>query len=342
MTEREQIQSAMSFLDSDSREDWIRVGMAVKSALGDGGKELWFSWSARSDKFRPRDAEAAWRSFKEGGGIGIGSLFKMAKDAGWTGTWDPAAFSRQRPRREAPPDYEKQHKEAADKARKIIAGTVWGPSAYLLDKGFQGAAARGLKQGDDLIIPMRDFWNGKPMAFQRITPNGAKKYQPFRSRVSETCYVMNKQPHADVQWWCEGYATGAAILEALRHGYRHHDQVIVCFSASNLQKLAGHAHRSRYQVTDIVIADHDWWRCNGKPSHKWDAAAMMCPECGARVTRPPGQMAARATGLPWWMPDDPGTDAADYWKEHGVDAFSKKLSQVLRDQGKTANRSRRR
>ena len=229
MTEREQIQSALRFLDSDSREDWVRVGMAIKSFLGDGGKDLWFDWSAGSDKFRPRDAEVVWRSFRDGGGgVGIGTLFKMAREAGWKGTWEPAP-QRTTTHRPAPQDYDAQHQKAAEAARKVIAGTVWGPSGYLLDKGFTGAAARGNKRGEDLIIPMHDYWSGKAMAYQMITPEGEKKYQPFGCRVSETCYVMNRQPHPDVQWWCEGYATGTAILEALKYGYRFNDQVVVCF-----------------------------------------------------------------------------------------------------------------
>lgn len=365
MTDHEQIESALRFLDSEDREDWVRVGMAIQSALGDDGKELWFRWSAQSEKFRPRDAEAVWRSFR-GSGIGLGTLFKMARQAGWTGTWEPRLPTRTvQDYSAAAADTAKQHAKAAETAARVIAGTVWGPSAYLLNKGFTGAAARGLKQAEDLIIPMRDYWNGKPMAFQRITPAGGKKYQPMGCRVSETCYIMNKQPHPSVQWWCEGYATGMATLEALHHGYRYYDQVVVCFSASNLRKLAAHPHRSRYHVTDIVIADHDWWRCRN--GHQWDKAAMKCPKwvckeghtsdavgtmlcskcskpvapCAAPVTRPAGQMAARGTGLPWWMPPEPGTDAADYWKAHGPDAFSKKLLQVLRDQGKTAHRQSR-
>lgn len=322
MTEREQIQSAMQFLDSDSREDWIKVGMAVKSALGDGGKDIWFSWSAQSDKFRPRDAETAWRSFKEGGGIGIGTLFKMAKEAGWQGSkWE--STPEPRPKRTAPPvDYAKQHAVAAERAGKIVATTVWGPSAYLLNKGFEDAYACGLKQGEDLIIPMRDYWNGKLMAVQRITPAGDKKYQPAGCRVSETCYVINKQLHPQVQWWCEGYATGVALMKVLKDGYRHHDQVVVCFSAHNLRKLAGHPARSRYYIKDIVVADNDWWRC--KNGHRFDGKkepAFLCAKCGAPVVRPTGQTAAAATRCQVWMPGDPGMDACDVLREAGPEAL---------------------
>jgi hypothetical protein len=47
------------------------------------GKELARTWSATcAEKFRDRDFEAAWRSFKPGGGITLGTLFETARRHG--------------------------------------------------------------------------------------------------------------------------------------------------------------------------------------------------------------------------------------------------------------------
>ena len=43
------------------------MGMACRDGLGDAGLPLWLEWSQRSDKFRLRDAQIVWRSFKRQG-----------------------------------------------------------------------------------------------------------------------------------------------------------------------------------------------------------------------------------------------------------------------------------
>jgi hypothetical protein len=63
--------------------DWVRVGMALKSALGDAGFELWDKWSSGSPKYPGRrETEAKWRSFS-GQGVTVGTLFHIAKLHGW-------------------------------------------------------------------------------------------------------------------------------------------------------------------------------------------------------------------------------------------------------------------
>ena len=87
----------------------------------------------------------------------------------------------------------------------------------------------------------------------------------------------------------------------------------------------------------MVIADHDWWRCPKKECRaKWDYESKRCPSCGSSgVTEPAGEKHAKKTGLPYWMPDEPGTDANDYHQAHGVVALAKELRRVLRNYLKT-------
>ena len=83
-SERERIQSALDVVDSGIGYDaWLQVGMALESALGADGFSLWDAWSARSDKYPGRKTlEAHWKSFKPGA-VRIGTLFHLAKAAGW-------------------------------------------------------------------------------------------------------------------------------------------------------------------------------------------------------------------------------------------------------------------
>ena len=85
---REEILSALERVSPDDRQVWLDVGMAIQSeAPGMEGYNLWRVWSELNDaagKFSEPDLERVWRSFK-GSGIGVGTLFKMAYNAGWSG-----------------------------------------------------------------------------------------------------------------------------------------------------------------------------------------------------------------------------------------------------------------
>ena len=66
-------------LDYDS---WVRIGMAIKGALGDEGWPLFENWSAASTKNEIKTTAKSWRSFAPQR-IGAGTLYKLALDNGW-------------------------------------------------------------------------------------------------------------------------------------------------------------------------------------------------------------------------------------------------------------------
>jgi hypothetical protein len=73
------IQRALSHIPAQDRDMWLRMGMAVKSGLGEDGFGLWDTWSRTADNYNASDARAVWRSIKPNGGISIGTLFHTAK-----------------------------------------------------------------------------------------------------------------------------------------------------------------------------------------------------------------------------------------------------------------------
>jgi archaellum biogenesis ATPase FlaH len=82
MTDYERAKSALFSLSADTgRQEWIEIGMAAKEA--GLNSEDFLDWSRQSSKFVERDALAAWKSFKPGKGLGAGTLFHLAKAAGW-------------------------------------------------------------------------------------------------------------------------------------------------------------------------------------------------------------------------------------------------------------------
>ncbi|CAA7615756.1 conserved hypothetical protein [Magnetospirillum sp. UT-4] len=66
-------------LDYDS---WVRVGMAVKGAVGEDGASLFSAWSGLSAKDVPATTAKAWTSFRPTI-IGAGTLYHLALERGW-------------------------------------------------------------------------------------------------------------------------------------------------------------------------------------------------------------------------------------------------------------------
>lgn len=83
-----EIMSALEHLDSDPREVWLQVGMALHSTDAPDAFEYWDAWAQTSPKYDQNDSLRTWASFREdrADGIHIESLFRWAYDAGWAGT----------------------------------------------------------------------------------------------------------------------------------------------------------------------------------------------------------------------------------------------------------------
>jgi hypothetical protein len=70
------------------REDWVRLGMALKSCCGDGalsdaeGFALFDAFSRRHDSYDSRHTRAAWEGFRPAGAVGFGTLVWMARRGG--------------------------------------------------------------------------------------------------------------------------------------------------------------------------------------------------------------------------------------------------------------------
>lgn len=63
-------------------DDWVRIGMALKGALGDDGAVLFESWSAESAKNDPAFTAKTWSSFRPTA-IGAGTIYHLAMERGW-------------------------------------------------------------------------------------------------------------------------------------------------------------------------------------------------------------------------------------------------------------------
>ena len=76
------IWSMLSAIDAHDRDDWRKVGMAIKSHLGDAGWTLFDDWSKTADNYNASAVRSTWRSCR-GSGYKIGTLVYLAKQNGW-------------------------------------------------------------------------------------------------------------------------------------------------------------------------------------------------------------------------------------------------------------------
>jgi hypothetical protein len=76
---------ALEFINPDADYDtWLAMGFALHKEFGDRAKQDWMSWSmARPEPTIESDLENHWKSFGKKDGVGIGTLFHTAKQAGW-------------------------------------------------------------------------------------------------------------------------------------------------------------------------------------------------------------------------------------------------------------------
>lgn len=71
-------QIALSLIDSDDRDDWVKVGHALKNDFGDAGFQLWDEWSQNSEKYDQRTIQKDWDSFNPKS-VSKGTIFYLAQ-----------------------------------------------------------------------------------------------------------------------------------------------------------------------------------------------------------------------------------------------------------------------
>ncbi len=260
------------------RDEWARVGMAIKSEYPDGtGFDLFDAWSASDpDRYDRKAVQSTWRSIKPGGGVAVATLLHMAKEHGFalpkTGQ-APAAPSaaelaereRQRAERQRQEQAERlaAHEGAAAEALSLWEGNgrdVTDPdqAPYLVRKGVGAHGVRFTHPGT-LLVPLRDV-AGKLWNLQRIAPakpaNGAPEKLFLKGGRKSGLWHLVGELASDggagpaVLLIAEGYATAATLHEATGC------PVAVAFDAGNLQHVA-RALRKLYPSALLVLCGDD-------------------------------------------------------------------------------------
>ena len=79
----ERIREALHFISPSDRDTWVKMGMAVKSELGEDGFDVWETWSQQDESFEARAARDVWKGIRSNGKVTIGTLIHEAKANGW-------------------------------------------------------------------------------------------------------------------------------------------------------------------------------------------------------------------------------------------------------------------
>ena len=238
----------------------------------DGERGWVFNWAA--------DAKVQW--------------FQDENAKPWTEE-DKARWKQKRQAANAKQD--ESHEKAAKRAEEMLSKGQMGEHNYLHLKGFPEVT--GIVLDDMLLIPMRNVITNKIQGVQTI-----RWIEQDRRYEKKMIYGMKAKgavfrfgsPQASETFLCEGYATGLSIQKALR-SIGLNASVLVCFSANNMEYVAGLVKGKRY-----IYADND--------------------VSGA------GEKAAKATGLPYCMSDTVGNDANDDHLSKGVFEVCRKIMQV--------------
>ena len=272
----ELMRSALAHIPANlPRDEWARVGMAIKSEYADGtGFDLFDAWSASDvDRYDKKAVTSTWRSIKAGGGVAVATLLHLAKEHGFTlpkNGQAPAAptaaelAERERQRierqRQEQARIDVGHATAADQAAaQWQDASESGASPYLVRKGVQPHGVR-FAAGGVLLVPLRDG-AGKLWNVQRIAPVKPQDGAPEKlflkggrksglwHQVGELASGVDATDPA-VLLIAEGYATAATLHEAT--GY----PVAVAFDAGNMQHVA-RALRKLYPSALLVLCGDD-------------------------------------------------------------------------------------
>lgn len=288
-TTDERVTSALAYIDPTDRETWVKVAMAIYSEMGEAGLPTFVEWSRGASNYSERDCRDVYKSARKPGGVGIGSLFHLAKQGGWIPSHEKtdderesaeilrAERQRQKAERQAQQEAAAQIEQAAAQSEML---TLWNraqpmtePHEYLIAKGLDYLQIALRVINGDLLVPMYSA-AGKLQSLQAIKRDGGKKYQagcPVAGAYLPIDGDKNKPLLI-----CEGLATGGSL--ALATGY----QVAVAFSAGNLGKVA-ELMRAKYPQRLIVIcADDD----HAKTRTGEKAAIQAAQAVGGMVAMP--------------------------------------------------------
>jgi hypothetical protein len=309
INEIERARAALHHIDPGCpREDWLRAGMAAKSA--GLSFEDFLAWSEGAGNFSDeKDCRAVWKSLKASGGVTVATLFGMAFEQGWQ---DPAKTRPNASNASCPNQPIAKPSPSPAKPVKSPHGMtpaeVWGrgvaadqSDAYICAK--KGTAdglrvypasapplvIRGQNVAGYLMVPC---WSGDTLqTMQFIPPAGGDKLNMPAASFNDGFFAVGEI--TDRAYIVEGIGQGWAVNQATGAA------AVVTFGAGRMARVAA-VLRAKYPAARLVV----------------------CPDRGKEEQA--ATIAADVSGQWVAMPDDKPSnyDANDFAQEFGTDALA--------------------
>ena len=252
----ERVRSALSAIPAHDRDLWLHMSMAVKAGLGEAGFPLWDVWSQSAENYKDQDARDVWKSINAQGGIGIGTLFHVAKEHGWQDDSKRTVEDRntQNGALNSPPiPTPTQDLDDGKNAKKVLVmfesyaeATVEHPYIAKKKGSPEGLRVVQNKQphAGTLAIPIYDI-NDHIQSIQFIGPDGQKKNLSGAPKAGGMFTAGKLDPRGRVhivegigQAWSCNQATGKASVCA--------------FGSDNVEKVA-RALAKKYPQAELVL-----------------------------------------------------------------------------------------
>ncbi len=310
MNEIERACSALHCLNSGcSREEWIRIGMAAKSA----GIEFdeFQSWSQNAGNYAgEKDCKNAWKSFDKSGGITAATLFSLARAQGWQDPEKKHTNLRNSSRinRKKETSSQKFYNENA----KLYAFKIWerclpvqATHGYIFQKNgktdglryYPSTAPPLLINGKDvtdyLAVPC--WKNDELQTIQFFPPKGGKKLNLPGTQLNDGYFVVGTI--TDNIYICEGLGQAWAVNEVSKQC------AVVCFGAGRMMTVAK-VLRAKYPAAHLMVVPD-----RGKEEQAAEIATAINGEWVAM----PSQFSSN-------------DDVNDYLLEHGENALRELLA----------------
>ncbi len=289
-----------------ARDEWVKLAMASKAAGID--LDTFDAWSSQAGCYSERDARDVWHSIRRADGIGPGTLFKAAAQAGWT----PES---RRPR-VAPTKAAQRPAEPARAPRPgMDAAAVWArckpaPSdhPYITAKQGRPVGLRVVPEADLLriagasvagwlVVPVVPLAGGEPTSLQFIPPPGAGKKLNLPGASVAGVFIVGDMATGGAVFVCEGIG-----------------QAWACWMATGC----------------AAVVAFGWGRVRGVAAElrQRDATArlVLVPDVGkeAEAETIAREVAGSSVGLPEGWPIN--ADVNDYAQREGFDALESLLS----------------
>jgi KaiC/GvpD/RAD55 family RecA-like ATPase len=268
MSDFNRIRDALNFIPSDDRDTWVKMGMAIKSEVGENGFPLWDLWSQQWDFYNPRDAKTAWKSFDLNGTVTIATLFYEAKERGWRDlNLAKDNSSNICNHLSSPPT--QTTKPSTSMARDILPLAIWDSSQpateehpYIIAKRGHPDGLRMVNTYDDakiaghsvagwLVLPVLSL-AGELRTLQLIPPPGiGRKLNMPGASFGDGMFVVGNLTHSPRVFIVEGIGQAWACWSATGHA------AVVCFGAGRMGTVATLLRKRFPALSLVLVPDRD-------------------------------------------------------------------------------------